>query len=144
MFSFLTCYQLNYLRFCIQLHTSSEEKIYLYSVYQRFLNINFHLRRFSQSRSSSGSTPSIHPSIHPPFLWTFDKCYLILRAVELRQFPYEMLRGYLVCVICNSSSFHSSIFILCIMIVRTMNMYSLSFCTFDKIFLSVELRHCYI
>ena len=55
-----------------------------------------------------------------------------------------MLRGCLVCVICNSSSFHSFIFKLCIMIVHTLNMYTLYLCTFDNIFLSVKLRNCYI
>ena len=40
-----------------------------------------------------------------------------LMAVEVRYcFPSEMLRGYLVCVICNSSSFYSFIFKLCIMV----------------------------
>ena len=37
----------------------------------------------------------------------------------------EMLRGCLVCVICNSDSIHSFIFNLCIMIVHTLKM-----CTF--------------
>ena len=46
-----------------------------------------------------------------------------------------MLSGCLVCVICNSSSFHSFIFKLCIMIVHTLNMYPLYLCTFDNIFL---------
>ena len=47
---------------------------------------------------------------------------LILRGVELRHFPSEMLRECLVCVICNSYSFHSFIFKLCIMIVHTLKM----------------------
>ena len=47
------------------------------------------------------------------FLCKFNKHFLILRAVELRHFPAEMLRGCLVCVICNSSSFHSFVFKLC-------------------------------
>ena len=52
------------------------------------------------------------------FLCKFYKHFLIFRAVELRHFfPSEMLRGCLVCVICKSSSFHSFIFKLCIMIV---------------------------
>ena len=54
----------------------------------------------------------------------------------------EMFRGCLVCVICNSSSFHSFIFKLCIMIVHTLNMYTLYLCTFDNIFLRFELRNC--
>ena len=43
------------------------------------------------------------------FLCKFDKHFLIFRAVELRHFSSERLRGCLVCVICNSSSFHSFI-----------------------------------
>ena len=37
-------------------------------------------------------------------------------------FLFKMLRWCLVCVICNSNSFHSSIFKLCIMIVHTLDM----------------------
>ena len=49
-----------------------------------------------------------------PIFCKFDKYFLIFRGVELRHiFPSEMLRGYLVCVICNSNSFHSFIFKLC-------------------------------
>ena len=43
------------------------------------------------------------------FLCKFDKHFLIFRAVDLDIFSSEMLRGCLVCVICNSSSFHSFI-----------------------------------
>ena len=72
------------------------------------------------------------------FLCKFDKHFLIFRAVELRHFfPSEMLSECLVCVICNSSSFHSFIFTLCIMIFHTLNMYTLYLCTFDNINLSV-------
>ena len=39
-----------------------------------------------------------------------------------------MLRGCLVCVICNSNNFHSLIFKLCIMIVHTLNMCTCYFC----------------
>ena len=49
-----------------------------------------------------------------------------------------MLRGCLVCVICNSSSFHSFVFKLSILI-HTLNM-----CTFDNIFWSFELRMYYV
>ena len=74
----------------------------------------------------------------PPLLCKFDKHFLIFRAVDFRHFfPSEMLRGCLVCVICNSSSFHSFIFKLCMMIVHTLNMYTLYLCTFDNIFLKV-------
>ena len=76
-------------------------------------------------------------------LCTFNKYFLIFRAVELRHFfPSEMLRECLVCVICNSSSFHSFIFKLCIMIVHSLKMYTLYFYTFDNTFLSVKLRNC--
>ena len=72
------------------------------------------------------------------FLCKFDKHFFIFRAVELRHFfPSEMLRGCLICVICNSSSFHSFIFKLCIMSGHTLNMYTLYLCTFDNIVLSV-------
>ena len=70
------------------------------------------------------------------FLCTFD-IFLFLGLLNLDIFPSEMLRGCLVCVICYSSSFHSFIFKLCIMIVHTLNMYTLYLCTFDDLFLSV-------
>ena len=60
----------------------------------------FYLSCFSDSRSSSGSTLSIRPSIHP----------------SVRQ--SATLYGYQVCVICNSKSFHSFLFKLCLMIVH--------------------------
>ena len=49
-------------------------------------------------------------------------------------FPSEMLRGCLVCVICNSNSIHSFIFKLCIMIVHTLKMCTSFF---------VRLFHCF-
>ena len=42
--------------------------------------------------------------------------------MNLDFFSSEMLRGCVVCVICNSNSFHSFIFILYIMIVHTLKM----------------------
>ena len=45
---------------------------------------------------------------------------LVFKGVELRHFSSEMRRGCQVCVICNSNSFHSFIFKLCIMIVHTL------------------------
>ena len=64
-------------------------------------------------------------------------------GLELRHFSLEMLRWFLVCVICNSKSFHSLIFKLCTMIVHTLIM-GLSFmCKYNKhflIFRAVELR----
>ena len=62
--------------------------------------VTFYLRHFSESRSSSGSTPSVRPSVR-------------LSATLL---------GCLVCVICNSKSFHSFLFKLCIMIVHILKM----------------------
>ena len=56
----------------------------------------------------------------------------------------EMLRWFLVCVICNTKSFHSLIFKLCIMVVHTLNMCLPYLCKFDKhflIFRAVELRY---
>ena len=55
-------------------------------------NMSFYLRRFSESTSSSGSTLFIHPSILQFF-------------------------GCLVCVICNSKSFHSFLFKFCIIVI---------------------------
>ena len=52
--------------------------------------------------------------VPPPFLCKFDKHFLIFRAVELKHFPSEMLRGVLFSVICNLSSFHSFIIKFCI------------------------------
>ena len=43
-------------------------------------------------------------------------------GAELRLFPFKMIRWRLVCVICNSNSFHSAIFKLCIMIVHTLKL----------------------
>ena len=57
-------------------------------------SVSFYLHRFSESRSSSGSTPSVRLS--------------------------ATLLGCLVCVIYNSNSFYSSIFKLCLMIVHTL------------------------
>ena len=72
------------------------------------------------------------------FLCEFHKRFLILGLLNLDIFfPSEMLRGCLVCVFCNSSSFQSLVFKLCIMIVHTFNMYTLYLCTFDIIFLNV-------
>ena len=48
--------------------------------------------------------------------------FLFLGLLNVDMFPSKMLRGCLVCVICNSSSFHSFIFKLSVMIVRTLNM----------------------
>ena len=52
-----------------------------------------YLRRFSESRSSSGSTPSVRNTL-----------------------------GCQVCVICNSKSFHSFLLKFCLMIVHILKM----------------------
>ena len=138
----------------------------------------FYLRRFSESRSSSGSTPSVHPSATlkryqvcvicnsksfnsffiqtlPNDCWHLKICtsyfvhvsYYFFRfwgVLNLDIFSSEMLRGCLVCVICNSNSIHSFVFIPNIMIVHTLKM-----CTFHFVHISyffylltiVELRH---
>ena len=60
------------------------------------------------------------------FMHISEIFFSFLRGVELRHFfPSEMLRGCLVCVICNSNRFHSLIFKLCKMIAHTLKM-----CTF--------------
>ena len=61
-------------------------------------------RRFSESRSSNGSTPSVCPSVRP------SVC------------PSKTLQGYQVCVICNSKSIYSISFKLCQMIVHILKM----------------------
>ena len=62
-------------------------------------------------------------------------------------FPSKMLRGCLVCVNCNSSSIHSFIFQICIMIVQTLKMCTIYFVHISQIlffiFRGLELRHFY-
>ena len=50
--------------------------------------------------------------------------------LNLDIFPSEMCRGCLVCVICNSDSFHSFLFKLCIVIDHTLKMCTFVFCTY--------------
>ena len=69
---------------------------------------------------------------------TYDKYFLIFRTAELNIFPSEMLRGVW-SVICSSSSLHSFIFKLSIMIVHTLKCAPYILCTIDNIYLSVEL-----
>ena len=83
--------------------------------------------------------------VHLLFYARFMDIFSFLGGLELRHFfsLVEMLRWFLVCVICNSKSFHSLIFKLCIMIVHTLNMCHPFLCKFDKhflIFRAVELR----
>ena len=50
-------------------------------------------------------------TVHLQFCANLINIFLYFRSVELKIFyPSEMLRGCLVCVICDSSSFHSFIF----------------------------------
>ena len=125
---------------------------------------HFYLRRFSESRSSSGSTPSVRNTLGVPKLCnskSFHSLLMIvhilkmctsdfvhisfffsfLRGVELRRFFIPNALGWgggcLVCVICNSNSIHSFIFILYIMIVHTLKMCTSILCTFHY-FLSFD------
>ena len=77
----------------------------------------FCLLPFSESGSSSGSTPSVRPS--------------------------ATLYGYNVCVICNSECFHSFLFKLCLMIVHVLKMCTFYFAhvSFFLNFDGFELRH---
>ena len=143
----------------------------------------FYQRRFSESRSSSGSTPSVRLSVclsatllgclvcvicnsnrfhsfifklclmvvhtlkmcTSPFCAHLINIFSFLRVLNLDIFPSRMHRGgSQVCEICNSNSFHSFVFKLCIMIVHTLKICISYFGTFDKYFLiftGVELRH---
>ena len=66
--------------------------------------------------------------LHLIFCAHFIDIFVIFRAVKLSHFyPSEMLTGCLLCLIFNSSSFHSYIFKLCILIVYTLNMCTLNF-----------------
>ena len=67
--------------------------------------LSFYLRRFSESRSSSGSTPSVRSSVRP----------------SVRPSVRNTL-GYQVCVICNSKTFHSFLFKICLMIIHILKM----------------------
>ena len=82
------------------------------------------------------------------FLHVSQFFFSFLTGDELRHFFLsEMLRGCLVCVICNSNSIHFFIFKLCIMIVHTLKMCTSYFarlfhCLFFLSFLKgVEPRH---
>ena len=75
--------------------------------------------------------------MHLLFCACFINFFSFLRGVELRHFfPSEMLRGCLVCVICNSNSIHSFIFKLCTMIVHTLKMCTFYFVHFSLNFFS--------
>ena len=84
--------------------------------------------------------------VHLLFYAHFMNIFSLLGGLELRHFSLERLRWFLVCVICNSKSFHSLIFKLCIVIVHTLNMCLCFLCKFDKhflIFRAVDLRHIF-
>ena len=78
----------------------------------------FYLRRLSESRSSGGSSPSV--------------CLSVCQSVRLS----ATLLGCLVCVICNSKTFHSFLFKLFIMIVHTLKV-----CTFYVVHISWYVLH---
>ena len=70
----------------------------------------------------------------------------IFRDLEHRHFLFKMLRWCLVCVFCNSKSFHSLVIKRCIMSYHTMNICTFYFVYIDKYFLmfrAVELSHCF-
>ena len=60
--------------------------------------------------------------VHLLFCAHLINIFLFLWVLNLDIFPSEMHRGCLVCVICNSNSFHFFLFNLCIMIVHTLKM----------------------
>ena len=70
----------------------------------------------------------IHWTWAIPFLCTFD-IYIFLNSglLNLNIIPPEMLRGCLVCLICNLSSFYIFIFKHSIMIVHTLKLYTIYF-----------------
>ena len=91
------------------------DQLSLNSAFVTRLLFCFYLRRFNESRSSNGSTPSIHPSARLSVRNTF---------------------GCLAGVICNNNSFHSFISNLCIMIS-----YTLKVCIFYLVQSSCFLLH---
>ena len=64
----------------------------------------------------------IHWTCAPPILCTFDKYFLILGLLNLDIVFNRNAKGCLVCVIGNSSNFHSFIFNIGIIIVHTLKM----------------------
>ena len=74
-------------------------------------------------------------------IWSF----FFLGLLDLDILFIQMLRGCLVCVICNSSSFYAFIFKLCILQLFIHWTYiPYIFCTFDNMFGSVHIRHYYV
>ena len=72
----------------------------------------------------------------------YEYIFFIFWGLGLGHVLLEMLRWFLVCVICNSSSFHSFIFKLCIMIEHVHPIFV--HINFDNVFLSVQIRNCYV
>ena len=104
------------------------------SEFRMYANYTFHqtsivaytdFRIFTcESRSSSGSPQSVHLSVRPSVRYTFGMPSL--------------------CKMCNSKSFRSILFKLCIMVVHILKMCTFFLCTFHEYFLifrGVELRH---
>ena len=60
--------------------------------------------------------------VHLLFCIYFMFFFSILAVLNLDIFFCKMLRGCPVCEICNTNSFHSKIFKLCVMIINTVNM----------------------
>ena len=95
------------------------------------LHFGYYLRRFSESRSSSGSTPSVRSSVR-----------LSVRPSvrpSIRPSVCPSVRNTLgcqVCVICNSKSCHSFLFKLCLMIVHILKM-----CTSYFVHVSKKISH---
>ena len=77
-----------------------------------------------------------HMKMCNSFLFTFHDFVLILVGLDLDIFPSKMHRGFLVCVICISKSFHFFLFELCMMIVHILKM-----CTFYFVYVSCFFFH---
>ena len=78
------------------------------------------------------------------FFYRFHVFFFIYGVLNLDSFFGQMLRGCLVCVICNSNNFHSLIFNFWIMIVHTLNMCTLFCAHLLNIFLLDLLRGCLV
>ena len=97
---------------------------------------NLYLRKYSLLYIQTLQDDCSHiEDVHLPFCAHLMNIFLFLTGVELRHFfPFEMLSGCLVCVICNSNSVHYLIFKLCVMIVHTLMM-----CTSHFVVLNFEI-----
>ena len=83
--------------------------------------------------------------VHLLFCAHFTTFFSFWGVLNLDSFSSKMLRGGLVCAICNSKSFHSFLFKLCIMIVHILKMCTFYFVYILRLFFSflrgVELRY---